>query len=255
MSERIFIISDTQIPYEDRRAVRAVIKCIGDYQPTRVIHIGDLMDYPQPSRWTKGTKFEFEGSVFKDSELCKQRFLGPLREVYDGPIGVHEGNHDSRPLDYLVKYAPALAETKQFNFETLLDFDGFGIDVLEEFHKVAPGWITTHGHRGGIRLSQFAGSTAFNAAKRMGISVAMGHTHRQGIKSHTIGVGGDISSIVTGMEVGNLMNMRLATYLKGATANWQQGFGLLTVDGKYVKPEIVPILKGRFSLDGHTWEV
>ncbi|QXN73892.1 metallophosphoesterase [Mycobacterium phage Eaglepride] len=255
MTERIVVISDTQIPYDDRRALRAVIRFIGDYQPTRVIHIGDLMDFPQPSRWNKDTRGEFEGSVFKDAEQCKHRFLGPLRTVYVGPVGVHEGNHDERPRTYLAKYAPALAETRAFHFETLLDFDGFGIEVLPEFHKVAPGWVTTHGHRGQISLSRIAGNTALNAARKFGTSVVMGHTHRLGIGSHTEGYGGISKRILTGMEVGNLMNMRLAEYLKGGTGNWQQGFGLLTVDGKHVKPETVPIIGGRFTVDGHTWEV
>src|SRR5699024_3388466 len=107
MSKRIFVIPDTQLPYDDRKALKAVIRCIGDLQPDEVIHIGDLMDYPQPSRWNKGTRGEFEGSVYEDSEQAKRRLLAPLRDVYDVPIGVHEGNHDLRPRDYLAKYAPA----------------------------------------------------------------------------------------------------------------------------------------------------
>lgn len=83
----------------------------------------------------------------------------------------------------------------------------------------------------------------------------MGHTHRLGIISETRGYGGKVTSQLTGMEVGNLMDMTLAHYLKGGTANWQQGFGLLTVDGQHVKPEIVEIKKGRFSVDGEVWEV
>ncbi|AHJ88712.1 metallophosphoesterase [Mycobacterium phage RhynO] len=255
MSKRIVVISDTQIPYDDRRAVRAVIRFIGDYQPDQVIHIGDLMDFPQPSRWNKDTRGEFEGSVFKDAEQCKHRFLAPLRTVYVGPVGVHEGNHDERPRQYLAKYAPALAESRAFHIETLLDFDGFGIELLPEFYKVAPGWVTTHGHRGQISLSRIAGNTALNAARKFGTSVVMGHTHRLGIGNHTEGYGGISKRVLTGMEVGNLMNMRLAEYLKGGTGNWQQGFGLLTVEGKHVKPETVPILNGRFTVDGHTWEV
>ncbi|AGK87527.1 metallo-phosphoesterase [Mycobacterium phage HINdeR] len=255
MSERIVIISDTQMPYDDRRALRSVIRFIGDYKPTSVIHIGDLMDFPQPSRWNKDTRGEFEGSVFKDAEQAKQRFLGPLREVYDGPVGVHEGNHDERPRVYLEKYAPALSGTNAFNLETLLDFDGFGITLLPEFNKVAPGWITTHGHRGQISLSRIAGNTALNAARKLGVSVVMGHTHRMGLGSDTVGHSGIVKRQITGMEVGNLMNMKLAAYLKGGTGNWQQGFGLLTVDGKYVKPELVYITNGRFTVDGSTWEV
>ena len=255
MSKRIVIISDTQMPFDDRKAIKALVRFIGDYQPTELIHIGDLMDFPQPSRWTRGTKGEFEGSIFEDVEQAKLRLLGPIREVYGGPFGVHEGNHDLRPREYLARNSPALSDTGYFNIENLLDFDGFGIELLPEFYKVAPDWITTHGHRGGINLSPIPGNTATNAAKKFNTSVIMGHTHRQGIGAHTTGYGGDVKKIVYGMEVGNLMNMRLAQYLKGGTGNWQQGFGLLTVEGQHVKAETVPINKGRFSVDGHVWEI
>lgn len=255
MSKRIVVISDTQLPYDDRRALKAVISFIGDYQPDEVIHIGDLMDFPQPSRWTKDTAGEFQGSVFKDCEDAKKRLLGPLRAVYGGPIGVHEGNHDERPRTYLAKYAPALAESNAFDIDKMLDFDGFGMKLLPTFHPVAPGWLTTHGHKGQITLSRVGGSTALGAAKKFSKSVVMGHTHRLGMHSETGGYAGRVSRSVTGMEVGNLMDMKKAHYLKGGTANWQQGFGLLSIDGNHVKPEIVPIHSGKFIVDNSTWEL
>ena len=255
MSKRIVIISDTQIPFDDRRAVKSVIQFIKDTQPDEVIHIGDLMDYPSPSRWTKGTAEEFSRRIKPDSEQAKKRLLGPLRAAYSGPVGILEGNHDKRPFEYLGKFAPALVEyADQFRFENLLDFDGFGVVKLPEFHKPAPGWVITHGDVGGIRLSQKAGDTAHNAMLRFNESVIIGHTHRQGIKPHTFGYGGKVDTLWS-MEVGHLMNMKLAQYLKGATANWQSGFALLTVDARHVKPELVPIISGRFSVDNRTWEV
>ncbi len=255
MAKRIVIISDTQIPFDDRKALKSVIQFIGDTQPDEVVHIGDLMDYPSPSRWTKGTAEEFSKRIKPDSEQAKRRFLEPLRQVYSGLVGVHEGNHDSRPRDYLAKYAPALIEyEEQFRFENLLDFDGFGVTVLPEFYKVAPGWVSTHGHRGGVRLSQKAADTAYMAMLRFASSVIIGHTHRQGIKPHTFGYGGN-QKVYWAMEVGNLMNMKLAQYLQGATANWQSGFAMLTVEGQHVKPELVPVVGGRFSVDGRVWEV
>lgn len=253
--KRIVVISDTQLPYDDRRALNAVIRFIGDYQPDEVIHIGDLMDFPQPSRWTKGTQGEFEGSVFKDCEDAKKRFLGPLRAVYDGVVGVHEGNHDLRPREYLARYSPALAESKAFDINTLLDFDGFGVKLLPEVYDVGPDFVTTHGHKGQITLSRNAGFTALGAAKKFTKSVVMGHTHRLGLVHDTTGYGGAVKKWVTGMEVGNLMDMKKAHYLKGGTANWQQGFGLLKIDRKHVKAETVPIKEGRFIVDNTTWEL
>lgn len=255
MTETYVVVSDVQAPYEDRKALRAVLSFIGDYQPDEVVQIGDLADFPQPSRWNKDTRGEFEGSIYEDAKYVKQRFFEPLRAVYDGPVKVFEGNHDERPRVYLSKYAPALAGTHAFDLDVLLDFDGYGVELLPEFYKFAPGWLMTHGHRGGIRLSPNAGSTALNAAKRFGASVIMGHTHRLAQVSHTYGYGGDISSTLTGVEVGNLMNMKLAQYLKGGTANWQQGFAVVKVDGPHVHVDTIPIMRGRFVVDGVTYRV
>jgi predicted phosphodiesterase len=255
MIKRYVIIPDTQLPYEDRKALKSVIRFIGEYQPDEVVHIGDLMDYPQPSRWSKGTAAEYEGSVFEDSEYAKKRLLEPLREVYSGPVGVLEGNHDERPRVYLSKYAPALAESGAFNLDQLLDFEKYGITLLPHFYDFAPNWLMTHGHKANIRISQVGGSTALLAAKKFGKSVIMGHTHRLGIISHSEGYDGQINRILTGFEVGNLMNQKLAGYLKGGTGNWQQGFGVVHVDGKHVHPERVPITNGRFTVDGQTYLV
>lgn len=256
MSKRIFVVPDLQMPYDNRKALKAVIRAIGDLQPDEVIAIGDVMDYPTPSRWSKGSAEEFSKQMLQDNEQAKRRFLDPLRAVYDGPVGVHEGNHDLRPREYLTRYAPALAEfSNQFHIENLLDFDGFGINLLPEFNKIAPGWITTHGHRGGIKLSPIAGNTARNAAVKFDTSVVMGHTHRQGIGSNTYGFAGEVKDLVTGVEVGHLMDQRRAAYLKGGTGNWQLGFALLTIDGQHVHPDLVPINRGRFTVDGRVWEV
>ena len=56
-----------------------------------------------------------------------------------------------------------------------------------------------------------------------------------------------------GFEVGNLMDMRQAKYAK--THNWQQGFGILYVDGKNVYPQPVPIEKKSFMVEGtvYSW--
>jgi hypothetical protein len=56
-----------------------------------------------------------------------------------------------------------------------------------------------------------------------------------------------------GMEVGNLMDMRQAKYTK--THNWQQGFGILYVDGNKVTPSPIPIDKRSFVVEGkrYSW--
>jgi predicted phosphodiesterase len=252
--KRIVVLSDIQHPYEDRRLVRSVIKFIGEYQPDEVVQIGDLMDFPQPSRWSKDTAAEFQGSVFEDSKYAIDRFLKPLRAVYDGPVGVLEGNHDERPRVYLARYAPALAESRAFHMDTLLRFDEFGVQWLPDFYDIAPGWVATHGHKGGIRITQDAGKTALNAAVRFGKSVVMGHTHRMALVPKTFGYNADQETLY-GFEVGNMMNMGLAQYLKGSTANWQQGFGVIHTEGNYVNAQAVKIENSKFMVDGTVFSV
>lgn len=254
MVKRIFVMPDTQLPDDDRKALNAVINFVGEYQPDEVVHIGDLMDFPQPSRWSKDSAAEFQGSVFEDADNAKRRLLKPLRDVYDGPIGVIEGNHDERPRVYLARYAPALAESRAFHMDTMLGFDDFGIKWLPDFYPLAPGWVATHGHKGGIRLTQDAGKTALNAAIRFNESVVMGHTHRLGAVPKSFGYDGNIRTL-WGVEVGNLMNMKLAGYLKGATANWQQGFAILHIDGDHVRAETIAISSGKFVVDGNVFTV
>ncbi len=59
---RLVVLADTHIPSQYKRQVASVIRFIGDIQPDELIHLGDLMDFPQPSRWSKDSRAEFEGS-------------------------------------------------------------------------------------------------------------------------------------------------------------------------------------------------
>ncbi|WP_406153599.1 metallophosphoesterase [Streptomyces anulatus] len=248
--KRIVVISDTQMPYEDKRAMRNVINFIGDYKPDEVIQIGDLVDYPAPSRWTAGTRYEFAGGVIRDSEYAKTNFMAPLRAVYDGPLKILKGNHDERPEKYLEKNAPALAaDDIHYRFESLLDFDGFGAELAEPYYSFAPGWVAIHGHES-PGLNQVAGRTAASKAKKAGVSLVMGHTHRLAISPESTGFGGKLKTIY-GFEVGHLMDVRKAGYLKNGPANWQRGFGLFYVGKFAATPQAIPVEDdGSFVVEG-----
>jgi metallophosphoesterase superfamily enzyme len=238
------------MPYEDRRAVRNIIAFIGEYQPDTVVQIGDLVDYPAPSRWTAGTRAEFEGGVIRDSHYAQRNFLVPLREVYSGEVLILKGNHDERPEKYLAKRAPALAAEDAFYlFENLLDFEGFGVTLIPPYHQVAPGWVAIHGHES-PGLNQIAGRTAAAKAKKAGTSLVMGHTHRLAISPETTGYGGKLKTFY-GFEVGHLMDVRKAGYLKNGPANWQRGFGLLYVGDFGATPHAIPVEDdGSFVIEG-----
>lgn len=64
-------------------------------------------------------------------------------------------------------------------------------------------------------------------------------------------VGAKVTRIRTGFEVGHLIDIRTSgmAYMKGM-ANWQQGFGILLIDGQRVTPVPVPIINRSFIVDG-----
>lgn len=181
--------------------------------------------------------------------------MEPLRNAYRGPVGVVEGNHDERPRTYLEQYAPALSEFRAaVSFDTLLDFDGFGVTLLPAFTEAGPDTIYIHGHE--IKgLSQIAGTSAYNHAVKANANTIMGHTHRLGVRRHTSGYVGGKATVRWGFEVGNLMDASKAQYLgAGGVANWQSGFGILYV-GKYdVQPVAVDVHRdGSFIVEGELY--
>lgn len=234
----ILILPDLQIPFHDRKFVNVMEKFIERYQPDEVGQIGDFLDEPQPSRWSKGMAGEYAGKLQKDINSGKE-ILKRLRINW-----IKFGNHDARIESYVARYAPALSDLECLSLESLLGLDELSVRLHREPFEVGPGWIAAHGHEG--TLSSIAGRTAFGLAKRYDGSVVCGHTHRAGIVSETVGV--KHRRVITGLEVGHGMDLSKATYVK--SPNWQQAFGMLKIDGKLVQPELIPVHNGNFIYEG-----
>jgi predicted phosphodiesterase len=240
--ERIVIVSDLQIPYHDPKAVHNLIDFIKRYKPDRVVSIGDEIDLPQVSKWEKGRMGEYAGTIGKDRDATV-KILEQLR-VTD----VIRSNHTDRLFNYIASYAPGLYGIPELQLENFLRLPELGINYWRKPMPIAPNWVAVHGDHG--RISQVAGQTALKQALQHGKSLVCGHTHRLGLSSVTEASGGIVGRIVTGLEVGNLMDFKKAHYTHGS-ANWQQGFGLLYVDGRNVTPVAVPVAKdGSFIVEG-----
>src|SRR5262249_5710627 len=139
---------------------------------------------------------------------------------------------------------------KALTVPSLLDFIPLRINYHERPYELAPGWLLAHGDEsGGTTVSP--GGTALRLARKWGYSVVCGHTHKLGIQHDHDTVNGKTVKSRFGFEVGNLMSFKAATYLKAGSANWQQGFGLLYVEGRRVTPAAVPVAAdGSFIVEG-----
>lgn len=243
--KRVWVISDLQVPYHDARAVAAVAQAIEDLKQPEdtVITIGDEQDFQTISRWSAGTPLEYEKSIGKDRDATVQ-ILKDLQVQH-----VIRSNHTDRLFASVMRRIPGLMGLPELEIENFWRLGDLGITYHKEAFKVAPGWVALHGDEAG--LSQIAGTTAQGLAKKVGMSVVCGHTHRLGLQPYTQGVNGNITNTLWGFEVGNLMDMKKALYAK--THNWQKGFGILYIDGKNVVPMPVPIHNKSFVLEGNVY--
>lgn len=243
----VVTISDLQVPYHHPRAVKALTKFIADWQPDTVQCVGDELDAPQISRWTKGQRGEYVGKLHKDRDLTV-KILEQL-QVRD----LSRSNHgEDRLKSYLGQYAPALYDEPELQYERYMRLPDLGITYHRSLWEFAPNWLLGHGDEGG--LSQQAGTTGIRLARAVGKSVCIGHTHRAGIVPHTEAHGGKVTRTVYGMEVGCLMDMGKAGYLKSGGANWNLSFGIHFVDGKTVSPHVVYMRPdGSFIWEGREW--
>lgn len=249
--ERIVVLSDIQAPDEDRSLVKTVQKFVKDYEPDQLFCVGDEADSPEPSRWNKGTASEYGGTLQKGLDRVHEIMAGFREAVGDKPFHVQRSNHGDRIQHYVNRYAPALSSIRSLEYETLLGYDKLDIQYHRKIYKFAPGWAMAHGDEGS--LNRTAGGTALSLARRTGLSIVCGHTHRLGIQHEHTGFNGSLNGKLFGVEVGHMMDLKKASYLKSGGANWQAGFAILTIDGSKVTPVLVPVHGRSFVVEGQKY--
>ena len=246
--KRIVIVPDLQVPYHSRPAVRALARFIEDYKPDQVACVGDLIDMPQISQWTKS------GAGEHTKDLHKHR--NEAIEVIDMlKIDViSRANHEDRLFKAISSRLPGLGGLPELEIENFLKLNEMGVTYAHEPYLLAPKTYLMHGDEG--PQSQRAGATAAGLIQRLGggCSAIIGHTHRLGLVPKTSMVGGKVIRIDWGMEVGCILDYKSGgfRYMKGM-ANWQMGFGMLTVDGKTITPTPIPIQNKSFVVEGERY--
>lgn len=257
------VIPDLQVPYHDERTLERVYKFLAWYQPDGLLCVGDEADAPEISRWEKGKKGEYAGTLI-DGLTSTFEVIEALTAAAGAHMHIMRSNHTStRLINYIDRYAPALNGADWLTYDRIMGFNGkpstlpavegqsLNVTWHPDIWEFAPGWVLAHGDEGG--LSRIPGQTALNLAKRVGASVVCGHTHRAGLVHDTHGYGGKVTSVLYGLEVGHLMDPAKVSYLSTA-GNWHQALGLLTIKDGKVFPELVTIPRGApFHVWGHSW--
>ena len=237
------VISDLQIPANDKVATRNLKKFIAKYKPDGVLCVGDEADLHGLSRWAQGTPAEYERTLGKDRDEV-------VETLYDLKVDhLVRSNHGDRLYNSIMKRVPNLLGAPELEYSRFFRHAEIGVTYHTKPYKIPDtDWVMVHGDEQAI--NSHGGLTALGASRRHGKSVVCGHTHRLGISSFSEASGGFLGRILTGFEVGHLMNEREAGYTKG-TMNWQKGFGILYVHRGHVNPVPVYVEKdGSFVVEG-----
>ena len=249
-SARIVVVSDLQTPFHDQPAVDNLLAFIKDFEPDALVNVGDDIDSPQVSGFSKGQAGEFAATLQANADQCKAVHAAFREALGDKPYHISRSNHGDRLQRYIARYAPALADLRCLQLAELLGYDQLGITYHESPFEIAPGWVCCHGDEG--NLSRIAGRTAATLAERFGVSVVCGHTHRAAVSFKSYGYGWRVTKSLGSMEVGHLMDLAQAEYLdrSGGWADWQSAFGILYVSGDRVSPVVIPVTDSAFMVDG-----
>lgn len=249
MSDTYVVVPDIQAPFHDPKAVTAVVDFIRRVKPDGILCVGDEIDLPSVSRWHRGSAVEYTTSLVSDIKVTHD-IVAEMREAL-GPKGsfhMSRSNHGDRLGKYVNKYAPALAEFVDpggmLDIPTLCGYGDLGIDYHRAPFEFTPGWVLCHGDEGS--LSPLPGRTATNlAVNKFGKSVVCGHTHRAGSSAHTTSLNGRVTQTLYGVEVGHLMDLKKAHYMKAHSANWQQACGYVEANGRATAALVAPIANGK----------
>lgn len=163
MGETVLVISDTQAPFQHRDTL-AFLKHLKDtYKPTKVVHIGDVMDLHCLSEYVKNPDGLSAGHELKEAV----KFLKDLYKMFP-EVTVLTSNHDVRAY----KKAASVGIPRAF----LRDYN--------EWFESPPGWrwvddikiddvLYIHGHQ----IPSGGGNIMYNAIKKYIKSVVFGHFH------------------------------------------------------------------------------
>lgn len=250
---RFIVYPDAQVPYHDQKAIDLITAFAKQLEVTDVLHVGDEVDCPQPSRWVRGRAGETAMTLQKDIDAAKRMLAGITDELQPDSFMLSRSNHGDRVRKYLDEKAPALAPLRALEWATLMDFEELGITYVTKPTEFAKDWVLCHGDEGS--MSRIPAATALNLAKKWGgVSVVAGHTHRLGLMHENHALNGKIRKHCFGIEVGHTMRLDRASYLQAFAANWQQGCAILEEDDRgVITPYVIPIIGGKIRFQGEVF--
>ena len=164
-TKRLLILSDTHFPYQHPNYFEWIKKIKDKINPTRVIHIGDLVDFHSISFHPHSPELPNIKFEIKDAIKCIKK----LRKIFPVEMPILWGNHDIRIQRLAEKSAIPEAFLKDIN------------DILEIDKKWKWTWhnkvILDLPNKTKVFFTHHFKSNVIASAKELGMSYVSGHQH------------------------------------------------------------------------------
>lgn len=254
MTKLTVILPDIQYPFHDSLVLSKLIKVIKDTQPDNILQIGDAIDFPQVSRWSKGTAGEYADTLQDHIDGFRSDVLVPIREAAPkASITWLEGNHDLRVRDFVKQYAAPLGPLRALEMPALFGLDELSIDYVKGPVRIGTNTYAIHGHESsGYSTTGSAWDLKFQKRYGSDKSFVFGHTHQPFIIHRAFGYEGKVSPRFT-MNTGSIMDPVAASYVKDGAVSWVPSFAVLRDNGKEVWPELIAMARRQFWFEGRLY--
>lgn len=249
--ERVVILSDIQIPFEDPAAVEQALRVMDSVRPDLVVLNGDIVDCYQLSSFDKNPRHrkDITAEGHSRTRVLLEAIAHVPHKVWLG------GNHEDRfrrlvwqeferngklgavaneLLAAMGGSEDRLANSPDAWFAALYGAADHGVVYYPYGHRLylaEDNLVVTHGKY----VSRHSGQSAKRTLEWLGRSCIVGHTHRMG--NHLVTQDG----VMYGAWENGCLCQLEPEY--DDTPNWQQGFSVVKVNGPEFHVVQVPIVR------------
>lgn len=270
----IVVMGDHQAPFYDTRLHDLTLQLLQANQPDEIVHLGDLLDFPDISRHPDDPDNVAAANECLDTGyrvMADVRTACPAAEIKFMP-----GNHDERLRNFVIEKARPLHGLKRadtpdaygdvvHDISYLLRLDELGVEYVDPKGPYELGQITLGSHlavRHGWIVRQQGGQSAYQSLQKTGYSILVGHTHRQAIVQHTLKEISGKPRQLLAAEIGCMCRLDPEPGADGRTfpsyapmPDWQQGFASVSLwpDGKF-NVDLATYVNGVLMWSGQRYE-
>jgi predicted phosphodiesterase len=235
---------DSHIPFHDPAALKLVQAVAKDLKPDVLIHMGDLVDAWQISRFDKDPTRN--DSLQDNIDEARQHLAEMALVVPKSRRILLEGNHENRLTRLIWGLFGAARElpklrlfTQHMTWPTLLELDAIGWEWVGDREQTKTSLLPRIIAKHGTVVRKWSGATARGEWEKYGRSGVSGHTHRLGDFLHR-----DSNGVARWLETGCTC---LLDPPYGTDFDWAQGCAVLTWSGDrhVMSAEVLSFREGR----------